>query len=357
MGRGSPTVIPAQAGNCVVKGSGHVVSCSEWLSGAQHCIEGDEQLAGDGDDGDLGVAGSRSDVAVVERQSRHLSDGCERCHVEGLAHALSAAANMALAAESAAIIVEGSEAGERGNGLCRALAELGQEGDQRDSCDWTDTWGGLQLLAQRGEFGRAGDQAVDNGLQAVNLRIDPGNMGGDAGAHVFALSDGQTLFVVGTGCHQLVAAALQAGEALAQRVGGLAWRESERAAHVGEQAGVESIGLGQCGSGSGEVAGAGRVDAHVGKIGGLEGAAQDAIVASCGLEDHAYARLWPGCQRGRDRDWTVGNAPGLGGGFVIDIEMRLADIDSDEPVGYGHGPVPVVRGPLERPRATVQVDK
>ena len=37
---------------------------------------------------------------------------------------------------------------------------------------------------------------------------------------------------------------------------------------------------------------------------------------------------------------AVGDALGLVGAVVVDVEMRFGDVDSDEPVGYGHGACP-----------------
>ena len=176
--------------------------------------------------------------------------------------------------------------------------------------------------------------------RAADFRVDPGDMRRDAGAHLLVLGVAQALLVVGPGCHQLVAAALQASQTLAQRIGCLARRQRQRPAHAGEQAGVDGIGLGKRRCGTGKVARTRRVDAHVGDIGGLERAAQGAIVASRRLEYHAQVRTRPPRQHGGYRHRTVGDALGLACCVVVDVEMRFADVDSDEPVGYGHGACP-----------------
>ena len=172
-----------------------VASGGERPAGPQHGVEDDQQLARDGDDGDLGVTGSGEDVAVVGGQPRDMPHGGQRRHVEGLAHAPAPAADVALAAEGAAVVVEGSQAGERGNGLARAVAEFGQMGNQRDGRDRADAGRRLQKLAQGGKFARGDDLGIDARLQLLDLRVEESDMLDQAGRDGPGLGDGQALLI------------------------------------------------------------------------------------------------------------------------------------------------------------------
>ena len=94
-----------------------------------------------------------------------------------------------------------------------------------------------------------------------------------------------------------------------------------------------------------------RVDASKADAGARQGLLQVPVVAAGGFEQNQ-----PGGGQFRhpfaDRRRRVGNAAGLA---VEDVEMVFRDIDTDVARCYDHRPVPVLRGPCERPRSTVQV--
>src|SRR5690349_1612035 len=86
----------ARAGNCVCSGC-------EWLLLGDHGVESDEELSGDGDDGDFLAGGAFGDIGVGARESGHGAGGGECGHVEGTADTAASALDGSAAAPVAAV--------------------------------------------------------------------------------------------------------------------------------------------------------------------------------------------------------------------------------------------------------------
>src|SRR5262245_64849264 len=82
---------------------------------ADHGVEGDEQLPGDGDDGELFGAGSGGDGLEEGTEAGGFADGAEGGHVEGAPRPRAAAANGAFSTAVAAVVVGRCKAGETGD--------------------------------------------------------------------------------------------------------------------------------------------------------------------------------------------------------------------------------------------------
>ena len=86
------------------------------------------------------------------------------------------------------------------------------------------------------------------------MRLDPGSQGGAGGAPAIAFADQHR--------DQLPAPGDQVTQGLGLGVGQRSQLRSDRLGEVGQDLGVERIGLGQAARGAGEVAHLARVDDH-----------------------------------------------------------------------------------------------
>src|SRR5687767_12257028 len=89
-------------GNCVVSGM-------EWLTVSQDSIEDCGKLAGDGDDRELSGFSSVDEGFEEGFEAGCVAAGDEGGDIEGVAHALTAASDRALATPCAAVVVEWGE--------------------------------------------------------------------------------------------------------------------------------------------------------------------------------------------------------------------------------------------------------
>lgn len=157
------------------------------------------------------------------------------------------------------------------------------------------------------------------------------------------------------GGDELIAPLMQHSQTVALIIALLRGRRLQRLRHNGEHPRVDRIGFGEEAGGAGEVAGAGRIDAGEDNAGASQRLPQAGIVATCRLEQDQHRCAFPAFSQQADRLLRVGYALGTADAAVKNVEMTLGDIDSTKARVYLHGPLPVLRGPLLRPRSTVQV--
>lgn len=128
---------------------------------------------------------------------------------------------------------------------------------------------------------------------------------------------------------ELVTPAREQGELLARRVGRSLAAHREAGAQFGQHARVDGIGLGPASGGTGKMSRLFGVDPGMADARLIQSAAQRRIVAARGLEhDEAVASRERGGQP-RRRGSRVGNPPGGASRQVVNVEMKLADIDSE----------------------------
>src|SRR5471032_3012211 len=85
-----------------------------WGVGFEDAVGQDDELSRDGDDGDFSGFSGVEETAVEGLECGIASDSGDRCHVEGGAHARSAAANVIAALGRAAALGMGRKAGQDG---------------------------------------------------------------------------------------------------------------------------------------------------------------------------------------------------------------------------------------------------
>ncbi|KQT46864.1 hypothetical protein ASG47_09590 [Devosia sp. Leaf420] len=111
---------------------------------SQNGIGDDDDFSGNSDEGELfGFAGGGEGSEELTKQASAAACG-EGRHVESNPHTRTSATDAALAAEQAAVIVEGGQTCQRSDGLGRAMAGLRQEGQQRGGGDQADARDGPQ---------------------------------------------------------------------------------------------------------------------------------------------------------------------------------------------------------------------
>jgi len=169
----------------------------------------------------------------------------------------------------------------------------------------------------------------DGALQLGDGGREPSNVGVEAFHGLGIESVGAARLFGSAHLHKRVAAAMQAGEALAGRVGSWLAPQGQTGAHGRQQAGVERVGLGALTQGLRKGASAGGVDAGVRDGGAGKGLTQRRIIGAAGLEDDQVLGAEGGDQFG-DRPRLIGDAPGLAARGVVEVEMMLGDVDSDD---------------------------
>lgn len=283
-------------------------------------VEDNEDLPRQSDKDDLRWLAEFPQGAREVAERRFRPRGRERGHVEGAPDAPPSAADRAFSAPGSAVVIEGGEAGESGDRLGRAPAELGHEGEQGHGGDGSDAWHAAQapLALVQGRVGV--DHGADARLHSGDFLIEPGDMPLDVGdgSRIGALAAAH-LFLL-THVDELVAALVAEGKLFAGAIDGLALFGRELAAKLGEHAGVDGVGFGAPADGSGEVAGAFRIDAGVRDAGFLEAAPQGGVVVAGGLEDDEAVPFQEGARQLGDAWADIGDTAMAFDG-VKNIEM------------------------------------
>jgi hypothetical protein len=114
-----------------------------------------------------------------------------------------------------------------------------------------------------------------------------------------------------------------------RRVKGWLAPQGQAGAHGRQQARIKSIGFGVLAHGFGEGAGAAGIDAGVWDGGAAERLAKRGVIDAGSLEHDQVLRGERGRERG-DRLGRVLQTPGLAARGVVEVEMMLGDVDSDD---------------------------
>ena len=115
--------------NCVVCSSGAALPGGVVT---EHGVEGCDHLPHHSDDDDLGLFVCAGETFVERFEGWVVSAGAERGHVKDVADRHSTAVDAAMSSEFSAVEVIGCEPDKGGNLLAAHLAELRQQGDERE---------------------------------------------------------------------------------------------------------------------------------------------------------------------------------------------------------------------------------
>ena len=161
----------------------------------------------------------------------------------------------------ATVAVEGGDA-DQGRDLAPVdLAQFGQLGEQDARDLRSDAGHALQELVLCPQVGTVLDAGLELVLDSLaflrepgDVRLDPGSQGGGGGAAALALGDQHR--------DQLSTSGEQLTQMLGLGIGQRAQLQRDGLSEVGQDGGVERVGLGQPAGGAGEVANLARVDHH-----------------------------------------------------------------------------------------------
>ena len=191
--------------------------------------------------------------------------------------------DMALALLGTAVVVEWSDPGEAGGLAGFEGAELGDRGQE-------DPGGALGDALDLAEAGDLGGEFGVGALQRGDLGFKVGEMGGKGLGELSGLfCDEEVVVMFGAvgflddEAEQFLAAAHQVGEPLE---GGGAWRGGrgqEKAAVLGEDDGIDGVGLGEDAFGAGQIADSAGVHEGDRNLGEVEGLEEGVLIAAGGL--------------------------------------------------------------------------
>ena len=311
---------------------------------AEQGVEQADELAHDGDEGDL-VRLAAGEESFVEGLGRGFAtDRGQGRHVEQVARLGAAAADGAAAAVLAGVAVEGSEA-EQGSGLAAAEgAELGHVGAEAGGGDGAATGDRADAGGAAGECGVGGDALAHAALAVGAVGLEglergAGTAGGCGVEFGTELAEGAELL------DELAAEGEQVAEELEVVRLGRGGLEAVEEAEAGEHGGIDAVVLGESSDGFGEAAGAQGVDQDGLEAGLSEALVEVAVVAAGGLEDGPGDAVL-------EQPVAQGAAAGLGvvelaleaGVEDVGVEPGLADIDAGDYDGIGtdHSCIPVL---------------
>jgi len=299
-----------------------------WSVFADEGVGEQEELAGDGDEGDLCDLSGAQETLIERLHIGIGAAGGQRCEIEGASDPGPAALDVSLALAVTGVVGDGGEAGEQGDLFGGQAAKLGKPGQQGCGDHRSDAGDGEQDHIASGQRLVGLDASSDLTLERLNIRTKtpaapvelPAQKGG-GGRTSLVLEGGPFGDRAFPGLDEF----LERFERLGRRLsgGGRQAGGKER-----QQARVQPIRLRQQAHGVGEQAGAQRVDHRHPIAAGMEAAVDLAVLFACGLDDDPLypINLEPAFELpmalGR-----VGNAKSLARGQEMDIEPGFANVD------------------------------
>jgi hypothetical protein len=183
---------------------------------------------------------------------------------------------------------------------------------------------------------------LDVAVEVVDVPLDVRADGPGGGGQAVLLADAHL--------HELAAAGQQIAQRAGLGVGDGARFGADGLGEVGQDRGIERVGLGQPADAFGVAARLAGVDDGGREARGGEGGHDRDLVAAGGLQDEG-GRLQlpePAHQLG-DAGLVVGHPEGQAEGPGMDVEVVLGDVDASPESGGGHGRVSEGVGPRARP--------
>src|SRR6266568_5716246 len=328
-----------------------------YLTPREHGVQNNDQLAHAGDQGDLRRLALGAQPLVVRLDDRVVPGrGAEGRHIEQGADFLSSALDVTFAFVRAAVVVVRGGADESGGDLAVDPTELRHPGDEaggglagKPGDAFNDLCPGRERLAR-------GNRVSDRGLEL-----------GELGAH--RLGDRAMRFLdrawlamlavipdLRQQLHQCRASGHQEIERLAIRVIELARSGGERLGEPGDHRRVDRVVLGKTSRRFGEVANPLGIDDPDSDAGRAQSLGPTPFISATGLHhrrrnavlaqpsDHLLLTL----QRARPRQ-TDPQRPDK------PIDLRLRNVDADNPAVLCHPPIPFLARPGSHALATVRV--
>jgi hypothetical protein len=183
-------------------------------------IEGGEEFSSGGDEGDFEGFAVIAEALVEGFEDGIAAGGGESSHVEGATDGGTATGDVTGAGARAAVVVEGSQAGESGGALGVQGAEFWEMSQQSGGSGRANALEGAEAGGFGGEFWATGQQACEEGGDLEELFFEVA----DGGGEVFGYGLGQAWDLAGAfGAEhvlELIAAGDPGGQLLLQRARG-----------------------------------------------------------------------------------------------------------------------------------------
>src|ERR1700722_17142579 len=223
-----------------------------------HCIGQHQQLAGHGDDGYAGGLSPRLERGVKGLHAWAMPDGGDRRLIQPHTYLAASAPDVPRPRVRAAVVIEGGQADQRRDGLTVVPTQLRQIGEQGSGNLRPDARDRLQNLVAGLEGGGTVDDPVHALFQVLDLAFEVVDVLVDAREDLGrGLSDGRGVPLIllhGQHADELPAAVVK----LAQVADFLGFQGTYRGggdfAEVGDDGGIDGVGLGEVVHGFGEVA-------------------------------------------------------------------------------------------------------
>jgi hypothetical protein len=351
----------------VFSGQGVVQVRTVGIVGFDDGVGDGEELAGDGDQGDLGWFTGLAHGSVVGAEVGFMASGAERGHVERGAHARATAGDAIAARGEPALVGVWGEASEAGGGAPIEGAEFGQVGDEH-GCDLlTNSRDRGEQPQLGGRTGIGGEGLVELGLDTVALggegsdgRAVAGNKVGVIGLLEAGLLDGDHLDKLPAAAGERLGQELVDGRQGAQGVGhaqseACDERRVQPVGSPGQRLALPEDKLGVTPFGIAESFDAPWVDEADLEAGGGQCLDEAGRVGSDCLENHATdAGTLESLKDGGDTLRCVGSPQAPAGGGDCEVKKGFADIDTGGELKRHGGSCPVFGVRRGRPQATVR---
>lgn len=300
-----------------------------WL---EERVEEDEEFASDGDEGDFGGFTSEAETLIEGFEVVVVAGGDESSLVEEAAGGSAAAGDVFVARASAAVVDDGGDAGELGNGAWGEAAELGQVGEQAGGdaqADAGDQAEGLDLVVEQRRFGL--QELGDARIEFQQALLQPAALGVQLLAYLGIPQRGGEELGVEQALDVVFAQLDPVAQPGMRRVNFRRGLELRFEGIAAQQLGVDRIGLLQPAQAQGKVPDPPRIEQADGDAQGMGGGEEEPFVAAARFTDQIEA----GMERAQALELACNNgglvgdlASGLPAG-TGELQGRFADIAGD----------------------------
>ena len=300
-------------------------------------IQSNEEFAHHGRDRDFELFAACPQTGVEGFEDGVMNAGAQAGHVESAAQRGASAADVALAAEFAAIAIARSQASEGGDLPFGESAQLGRVGQNGGGTDRADAFGLLEPFCLFAQLGLGREVFADEGLEGGELFLQgsPSALGQTAQIALFQRT--QALRFGRDQVRELGAAGDQFAQTQLRRRWCRRGRRRAQFSILGEDLRIYPIGLGELAAEAGEVAHLPRISHRDEHLGLVQGRDQRAAVGPGRFADHVDGNaFFPAHPR---------QEPTMAWGRIGHVEMLapqeasetfFGDVDAEIDTGFSH---------------------
>jgi len=254
-------------------------------------------------------------------------------HIQSATYRSSATPDGATAFKSSAVTGEGSHADQSRDLFAAEGAEFWELSEQGAAADRPNAGSGAQNFLVVFPDRVFLDKTVEVSISIIEFLFQKGDMSGDTFFDRLT-GRGQVIFLSDDHVDDLSSACDPLSEFQSELVGQRARLRANRFSVVGQDRGIDAIGLGQLSSGLGEVSDLAWVN-HGHRDLGANQSRHDLTFKTTGgfQDDQAWLKFLQVLDQGLDAGFIVSHRQGLGDRAYSDIELCFADVDTDKDEG------------------------